>query len=255
MSSSEEDSDYEPSLRSLNTSDDTASSSDNDYSSTSEEEEGGEGRAWRSLELSEERMNAAPPRFPFTGNPGITIDENPAEMSPFEFFSLFFDKRIIDSVLVETNRFAEQTGQDDSLWRPVTEAELFVFFAMKMLGGIVKMPEEEMNWSKDELLERPIFRKLMTLKRYRKIKQYLHFVNNATHDAQTHPNPKLYKIYDVFIFFLFLFTFGNKIMRNYGENIWFIGRRVNSYICPQRYFQNKKLTTKMGKNNNYKLFS
>ena len=66
MYSSEEDSKYEPSLRSLNTSDGTASSSDNDYFSTNEEEEeeeGGEGRAWRSLELSEERMNAAPPRF------------------------------------------------------------------------------------------------------------------------------------------------------------------------------------------------
>ena len=56
-----------------------------------------------------------------------------------------------------------------------------------------------MNWSQDELLERPIFRKLMTMKRYSKIKQYLHFVANETHDAQTHPNPKLYKIYDVFM--------------------------------------------------------
>ena len=87
MSSSEEDSEYEPSLRSLNTSDDTDSSSDNDYESyfsTSEEEEGGEGRAWRSLDLSAEHMDA---RFPFTGNPGIMIDENLAEMSPLEFFS------------------------------------------------------------------------------------------------------------------------------------------------------------------------
>ena len=65
MSSSEEESEYEPSLKSLNTSDGTARSSDNDYFSTSEEEEeeGGEGRAWRSLELSEERMNATPPCF------------------------------------------------------------------------------------------------------------------------------------------------------------------------------------------------
>ena len=46
MSSSEEDSKYEPSLGSLNTSDNTASSSDNDYFLTSEEEEkGDEGRA------------------------------------------------------------------------------------------------------------------------------------------------------------------------------------------------------------------
>ncbi|KAG7161402.1 PiggyBac transposable element-derived protein 4-like 14 [Homarus americanus] len=186
MSSSTEDSEYEPSLRSLNTSDNSASSSDNDYFSTSEEEEEeGEGRAWRSLELSEERMNTPPPRFPFTGNPGIKIDENPAELSPFEFFSLFIDKRIIDSVLVETNRFAEQTGQDDSLWRPVTEAELFVFFAMKMLGGIVKMPEEEMNWSHDELLERPIFRQLMTMK-WQILQRMADRLNSLVNQEQEH---------------------------------------------------------------------
>ena len=63
----------------------------------------------------------------------------------------------------------------------------------------MKMLEEEINWSKDELLERPIFQKLMTIKRYSKIKQYPHFVNNETRDAQAHPNPKLYKIYDEFM--------------------------------------------------------
>ena len=67
-----------------------------------------------------------------------------------------------------------------------------------MLGGIVKMPDQEMNWSTDELLERPFFRKVMTLKRYNKIKQYLHFVDNETYDEDTHPNPKLHKIYDVY---------------------------------------------------------
>ncbi|MPC61295.1 hypothetical protein E2C01_055364 [Portunus trituberculatus] len=45
MSSSEEDSEYEPSLRNLNTSDDTASSSDNEYFLTSEEEEEGDNRS------------------------------------------------------------------------------------------------------------------------------------------------------------------------------------------------------------------
>ena len=44
MSSSDENSEYEPSLKSLNTSDDTASLSDNDYFSTSEDEEEGEMR-------------------------------------------------------------------------------------------------------------------------------------------------------------------------------------------------------------------
>lgn len=73
------------------------------------------------------------------------------------------------------------------------------FFALKMFGCIVKVPEEEMNWSEDELLERLISQKVMSLKSYSKIKQYLPFVNNETYDAETQPNLKLYKIYYVFM--------------------------------------------------------
>ena len=86
MSSSQEDSDYESYLRSLDTSDDSASSSDSEYFSASEEdEEGGEERAWRSLELGEEHRSTV-----ITGNPVITVDNNQAEMNHFEFFSLFY---------------------------------------------------------------------------------------------------------------------------------------------------------------------
>ncbi len=35
----------------------------------------GDGRAWKSLELSEDCMNAAPPCFQLAGNPRVTVDE------------------------------------------------------------------------------------------------------------------------------------------------------------------------------------
>lgn len=108
----------------------------------------------------------------------MTIDAHPTDMSPFGFFSLCIDNWIIDCAVDETNHFAEQTGQHDSLWHPATDAEIFVFFTMKIFDGIVNMPEEKMNWSKDEVIERPIFWKLM--KRYSKIKHYLHYVDNET---------------------------------------------------------------------------
>ncbi|GCC23664.1 hypothetical protein chiPu_0002062 [Chiloscyllium punctatum] len=159
MSSSEDDNEYEPSIISLVTSDESASSSDNGYSLSSEEEEEEEedGRIWCRHVVSEECVLPPPPRFPFTGNPGISIDQDTADMTPLDFFSLLCDNRIIDRVVDETNRFAEQTGERGCIWRPVTKAEICVVFALKMLGGIVKMPDQEMNWSKDELLERPIF--------------------------------------------------------------------------------------------------
>lgn len=72
----------------------------------------------------------------------------------------------------ETNRFAEQNGEIDCIWWPVKMAEICVFFALKMLGDIVKMSDQETNWLEDEQLQRPIFWKLISLKSH-KIKQYL----------------------------------------------------------------------------------
>ena len=178
MASSSDESDYESSLASLDTSGESESSSGNNYSSSEESESECDARSWCRVPLVEDRMPPPPPRFPFQENSGISIDSDISTMNTLDFFRLFIDARIVDIVVKETNRFAEQTRPDDSMWKPVTEAELFIFFSMNMLSGIVKMPEQEINWSKDELLERPIFRKLMSLKRFNKIKQYLHFTNN-----------------------------------------------------------------------------
>ena len=197
MAGLDDDSEYEESLRSLDTSDEEGSESDDELSDSESDDEMGDARTWHRHHASEHRLPPALPRFPFTGNCGIHFQGNFLEMTPFDYLSLFFDQRIIDLVIEETNRYAEQIGQRDSAWRSVTEAEVWVFFGMQMLMGIVKLPQEEMNWSKDELYERPIFQKLMSLKRWRKIKQYMHFTNNESFDPDTHPNSKLYKIYEV----------------------------------------------------------
>ena len=75
---------------------------------------------------------------------------------------------------------------------------VFFFFFLNMLGGIVKTPEIEVHWSKHHLLQQPIYGAVMPLKRFCKIKQYLHFVDKEMYDAENHPNPKLHKIHDVY---------------------------------------------------------
>lgn len=156
MSSSMEESDYEPLLRSLDMTVKSVSSSDNDYFVSSEDSKEEMDRSVSCHHvLSDDCMLRPPPHFQFKRNLGMTIDADPTDMSPFGFFSLCIDNWIIDCVVDKTN-FAEQT-RHDFLWHPATEAEIFVFFAMKIFDGIVNMPEEKMNWSKDELIERPIF--------------------------------------------------------------------------------------------------
>ena len=198
MSSSEGEEDNEL-YANLDSSDSSASDSEEEITS-SDEEDGDESlrgaRRWYQLPV--DNLQPAPPPFPFTGDPGLSILGNVSEMNPLDFFSLFITDELVDLVCRETNKFATQTAARDVNWRPVTSSEMYVFFALNMLGGIIKTPDLEMQWSKHHLLQQPIYGSIMPLKRYLKIKQYLHFVDNQTYDEENHPNPKLHKIYDVY---------------------------------------------------------
>ena len=111
MAGLDDDSEYEESLRSLDTSDEEGSESDDELSDSESDDEMGDARTWHRHHASKDRLPPAPPRFPFTGNCGIHFQGNFLEMTPFDYLSLFFDQRIIDLVIEETNRYAEQIGQ------------------------------------------------------------------------------------------------------------------------------------------------
>ena len=68
----------------------------------------------------------------------------------FECFELFFDKELIQQIVVETNRYAEQyknaRGNLFSFrsflrsWKPVTENEIYTVLGLFLLMGIVQKP-------------------------------------------------------------------------------------------------------------------
>ncbi|KAG8224183.1 hypothetical protein J437_LFUL002305 [Ladona fulva] len=72
-----------------------------------------------------------------------------------------------------------------------------VFFALIMLQSIVRKPEIVHFWSRRPILSTPFFGDTMSYRRFTKIRQYLHFVDNDTYDPLTNPNPKLNKIWRV----------------------------------------------------------
>jgi hypothetical protein len=67
-------------------------------------------------------------------------------MEIVDVFELFFNKEIIDSIVKETNRYAEQflRGRELSVslparaWKPVTDREIYVVLGLFMLMGIVQ---------------------------------------------------------------------------------------------------------------------
>ena len=153
-------------------------------------------KQWCKIKCDAQSPDVTPSRFNFTGCPGVKVhvDEN---TSPLDFFKLYIDDELVDHICTETNRFAKGSGLTE--WINVSRAELYLLFGLKIHLGIVNMPKEVMHWSKDPLFEMSIFRSIMSFKRYSKIMQYLQFTNNKTYDPLTHPNPKLNKIYEVYL--------------------------------------------------------
>ena len=180
--------------------------SDEEFSSSSSESESDDDldnvRNW--CEIDPTRKLIPPPKFPFSGNPGIKVPITDAE-DPLEYFRLFFDENIISYIVEETNRFANNhletaqlTPSSRSLkWEDVTEREMIKFIALLLLQGLVQKPVERWFWSKRPIINTPFFGKIMSQQQYSLMMKYLHFENSETFDASTHPNPKLRKIYDL----------------------------------------------------------
>lgn len=155
--------------------------------------------------------------FSFIATTGLNVDLANTN-DPLCYFELFFDDGLVDMIVVETNRFAEQckpmrdklkARSRGKLWISTTSKEMRVYFALMILQGIIHKPEQEMYWTKKPNLETPFFGTVMSRSRFLAIMKYLHFVNNETFDADNDPCPKLFKLKPV------LDYLSEKFMRTY----------------------------------------
>jgi Transposase IS4 len=110
--------------------------------------------------------------------------------SPLEFLKTFLTDDIIDGILTETNLFASQIIEVKPTafrnFKDVTKDELWTFFALELLMGIVKKPTIKDYWTTDELLHSPMFPKAMSRNRFEEILRILHFSdNNMDHSAKS----------------------------------------------------------------------
>ncbi|GFW14939.1 piggyBac transposable element-derived protein 4 [Trichonephila clavipes] len=157
-------------------------------------------RQWCKIDIK----NIPPPPVPFRGNPGITVNiANNASI--LNYFELFFNDQILRMIVQETNRYAEQyihktVCKEGSRWKKWTETnveELRLFFAVLLLQGVIKKPEQEHYWFKRQTLSTPIFAKVIGRNRFLLLMKFLHFTNNEEFDKDRHPWPKLNKIYEL----------------------------------------------------------
>ncbi|XP_035217648.1 piggyBac transposable element-derived protein 4-like [Stegodyphus dumicola] len=170
--------------------------------SDSDSESLSDARQW--CELNRDTPNPAPPEFIFQGHPGLNFFPDSDDI--LQFFEYFFDDGTLQIICNETNRYASQYLKKNELkkesraqkWYPTTKNEIMILLVVFTLQGIAKKPEEDLYWCKKEIFHTPIFGKLLSKRRYKLLVQFLHFADNEVYDPESHPNPKLCKIWPLF---------------------------------------------------------
>ncbi|XP_068117048.1 piggyBac transposable element-derived protein 4-like [Hyperolius riggenbachi] len=167
-------------------------------------------RTWCAIDCS--TPQAPPPRFAFTGSSGLKVEVEGSD--PLTYLKLFLTADVIDKIVSETNRYAEQQMATSHLrfsrvraWEPVTSDVIWQFLGLIILQGVVGKPMQKMYWSTNHLLATPFFGSVMSEYKFSLIMKFLHFTNNEEYDENTHPAPKLRKIWDV----------SQLIMRNFKQ--------------------------------------
>lgn len=158
---------------------------------------------WRDPETSD-----TPIIYPFTGKTGIKFDEEEFQ-NELDYFKLFFSDKLLQVLTDETNRYATQfyalrpvlssKKSHSTEWTPTCPKEIIKFLGLILLMGHVEKDSIQEYWSTDELVETPIFRKVMPRDRFKMILKFLHFSNNS--DKLNRDNPfydRLWKIREIF---------------------------------------------------------
>ena len=139
--------------------------------------------------------------FIFRGEAGVKFEVLDKE-DPVEFFEKFFDDEVIDYLVTETNRFANQFLDENletlspqsrmNKWYDTSVSEMKVFIGLLILQGIDSKLENSMYFSTRESIGSPFFRKVMSGRRFDLLHKFLHLVDNDT--ITEGPGRKLAKI-------------------------------------------------------------
>ncbi|KAM9316130.1 piggyBac transposable element-derived protein 4-like [Gastrophryne carolinensis] len=158
-------------------------------------------RTWCPIDCGMDEV--PPPRFPFTGSPGMKVDVE--HNDPLAYLKLFLTDDVIEKIVTETNRYNEQQlatlrskFSRNRKWEPVTKEDIWKFLGLILLTGVVGKPLQKWYWTTNKLLATPFFGTIMSECRFSLIMKNLHFTNNEEFDKATHPAPKLKKIWEVY---------------------------------------------------------
>ena len=119
-----------------------------------------------------------------SGGPRVTIPQ-----TPLEIFRLFYTPEIVQMIVDESNKYAEQNMPSEKFetWEKISveDFEVYIGFSIKM--GFNKLPSLHHYWSDDITFRyRPVADRI-SRDRYFEISRYLHYADNTTLPTRGQP--------------------------------------------------------------------
>jgi hypothetical protein len=107
-------------------------------------------------------------------------------INPIDCYGHFITDKIIDLMVRETNRYAQQYLQSHAIsrpsmfqqWKPTTTIEMIKFFGIIIEMGLVQMPKLKYYWSSSQLYGSQVIRNAMPRERFELLLKFWHFSNN-----------------------------------------------------------------------------
>lgn len=123
--------------------------------------------------------------FPFTGKSGLQIDVS-KNISPYETFCLFVDDEVMNLIVEQTNKYAEQKIQVTRMsrhnrlnkWVSTNKEEIKKFLGLVLWMGLVPLGSIAAYWSTRPIYQNSIAPKVMARNRFELLLRLIHFSDN-----------------------------------------------------------------------------
>lgn len=123
----------------------------------------------------------------------VTSASEDSSITPIDCYRHFITDEVIDLMVHETNRYAEQYLRSHQIsrrskfrqWTPTNDKEMLKFFGVVIEMGLVQMPKLTYYWSSSKLYGSEIIRSVMSRERFELLLKFWHFANNdEMHSSQ-----------------------------------------------------------------------
>ncbi|XP_029844027.2 piggyBac transposable element-derived protein 3-like [Ixodes scapularis] len=97
----------------------------------------------------------------------------PEDLTPLQYFQMYFGDEFIEKVVYETNLYStQQTGCSIN----TNVAELRSFIGILLMMGVIGMPSFEDYWANQTRCDK--IANVMPVKRFKKLRRFIHFIDN-----------------------------------------------------------------------------